>query len=127
MDVRRHPASVPAIEPFYKDMGKRLQDARERAGFTQKEVADRLDPPVTRASIANMASGKQRVLCHTLVALSGVLSTPPERLLMGAMPGSPRETRASKEPLKLIENELRRKVGHDVTANILTKLDPRRS
>jgi transcriptional regulator with XRE-family HTH domain len=121
---------VPAIEPFYKDLGKRLQDARERAGLTQKEVADRLVPPVTRASVANMESGKQRVLCHTLVALSGVLSTTPERLLVGAVAAPPREAKASKEPLKVIEvieNELQRKVGRDVTANILTKLDARRA
>jgi hypothetical protein len=51
-------------------------------------------------------------------------------LLVGAVAAPPREAKASKEPLKVIEvieNELQRKVGRDVTANILTKLDARRA
>jgi len=114
---------VADIEPFYRGLGKRLLKAREHAGLTQKEVADRLVPKVTRASVANMESGKQRVLCHTLLALSEVLSTPPERLLLEPAPVAPPEPRPALEPLKVIEGELKRKLGQDVTASILTKLE----
>jgi transcriptional regulator with XRE-family HTH domain len=115
---------VADIEPFYKDLGKRIQEARDRAGLTQQEVADRLIPKVTRASIANMESGKQRVLCHTLVALSAVLSTRPEELLPpSGAPRSVEELEAQGGPFRELELELTRKIGKRATTNILTKLD----
>ncbi len=116
------------IEPLYKDLGRRIHEARDRAGMTQQEVADRLVPKVTRASVANMESGKQRILCHTLVALSAVLSTRPEELLpRGSATGASREAETQEEPSKEIELELTRKVGRRATTNILTKLEGGRS
>jgi transcriptional regulator with XRE-family HTH domain len=124
----RHVRPVADIEPLYKDLGRRIQEARDRAGMTQQEVADRLVPKVTRASVANMESGKQRILCHTLVALSAVLSTRPEELLpRGSATGAPREAETQEEPSKEIELELTRKVGRRATTNILTKLEGGRS
>ncbi len=112
------------IEPFYKDLGKRIQGARDRAGLTQQDVADRLIPKVTRASIANMESGKQRILCHTLVALSAVLSMQPEELLPSVTASSAADEHKEPDgPLKEIELELTRKLGRRATTNILTKLD----
>jgi transcriptional regulator with XRE-family HTH domain len=71
------------IEPFYLELGRRLQGAREKAGLSQQDVANQLSPPVTRASIANIENGKQRVLCHTLMDLGRILDTPVANL-MGA-------------------------------------------
>lgn len=116
---------MASIEPFYKYLGKRIQTAREGVGLTQHEVADRLVPRVTRASVANIESGKQRVLCHTLVALSRVLSTRPEILLsQGDASGTADEPEVKEERMKeKIELELTRKLGKRATTNILTKLD----
>lgn len=114
---------VAEIEPFYKDLGRRIQEARGRAGLTQQEVADRLVPPVTRASVANIESGKQRVLCHTLVALGRALSTPADQLLpRDERTSAPKPGAKEEQSLKTIEDELARKLGKRATKNILTKL-----
>jgi transcriptional regulator with XRE-family HTH domain len=120
---------VADIEPFYKELGKRIHAARVRAGLTQQDVAERLSPPVTRASVANMESGKQRILCHSLVALSEVLLTTPEALLLpgGTRATGPDAPQAKEAPMKEIEMELTRKLGKRATTGILTKLDGERS
>lgn len=69
------------VEPFYSDLGRRLHDARMRRGLSQDALARRLSPPVTRAAIANMELGKQRVLTHVLAQIAQVLDVPPAELL----------------------------------------------
>jgi len=64
---------VPSIEPFYIHLGRRLSGARSAAGLSQERLGARLSPPVTRASIANIEAGKQRVLAKTLVDLAAAL------------------------------------------------------
>ena len=64
---------VAVTEPFYGQLGARVRDWRLRRGLTQGELGTRLTPPVTRASIANIEVGKQRVLAHTLAQLAGIL------------------------------------------------------
>ena len=49
--------------------------------MTQQALADALSPPATRASIANVEAGKQRVLAHTLVQLASALGTSVSDLL----------------------------------------------
>lgn len=49
--------------------------------MTQEQLARRLTPQVTRASIANLEAGKQRVLAHTLVQLARVLGVTVEALV----------------------------------------------
>lgn len=41
--------------------------------MTQQQLGEALDPPTTRASIANIEAGKQRVLAHTVVQLADAL------------------------------------------------------
>jgi transcriptional regulator with XRE-family HTH domain len=66
---------VPAskIEPFYEDLGRRVQTYRNRIRLSQESLGSALEPRVTRASIANIEAGKQRVLTHTLVQLAVAL------------------------------------------------------
>ena len=59
-----------AIEPFYRDLGRRIHDRRKKIGLTQEKLGELLDPQVTRASIANIEIGGQRVLAHTLAQLA---------------------------------------------------------
>jgi transcriptional regulator with XRE-family HTH domain len=68
-------------EQFYVAFGRRLQSLRVSRGFTQTQLGLRLTPPVTRASIANLEAGKQRVLLNTFVEIANVLECQPSDLL----------------------------------------------
>jgi transcriptional regulator with XRE-family HTH domain len=72
------------VEPFYSEVGLRIQALRNQNGMSQEQLGRRLDPPVTRASIANIEAGKQRVLAHTLVQLAEVLDVELSALLPAA-------------------------------------------
>ena len=91
------------IEGIYPLIGRRIQQRRAERQFTQEQLGSRLDPPVTRASIANIESGKQRLLVHTLLQLARLLEVSVEHLLPG-----PPVARASEQ--RAIESELRRKL-----------------
>jgi transcriptional regulator with XRE-family HTH domain len=58
-------------EVLYRVFGRRLRDLRERKGMPQQELAalSRL----TRSSIANIESGKQRVLLHQVLQFAEAL------------------------------------------------------
>lgn len=72
------------IEPFYLELGRKIHELRTRRGVTQEELGKRLNPSVTRASIANIESGKQRVYAHSLIELAQALHvTIPELLGQG--------------------------------------------
>src|SRR6185503_909091 len=61
--------------------GRQLRGHRERRHMTQQQLGQSLTPPTTRASIANIEAGKQRVLVHTLVQLADVLGLALDELL----------------------------------------------
>lgn len=99
------------IEPFYLELGRKIQDLRAKRGITQEELGRRLTPSVTRASIANIESGKQRVYTHTLIDIAHALEVSILELLgLGdgsrATPKRPRKSAAT-EPF---ENELASKL-----------------
>lgn len=71
------------IELYYRRLGARVRAARKAARLTQGEVGQLLDPPVTRASVANIELGKQRVLSHTLVQLAVAVRCPVLHLIGG--------------------------------------------
>lgn len=58
------------VEPIYKLVAKRIRAARERAGFTQYEVAELLDPKMTRAAVQQMERGNSRQHLHVLDQLA---------------------------------------------------------
>lgn len=64
---------MKTIEPFYAEIGRRIQKLRNNKHLSQEALGLLLDPPVTRASIANIEAGKQRILAHTLVQLAEAL------------------------------------------------------
>ena len=72
---------VSTDEAFYKQVGRRIQGFRIRQGITQEELGRRLTPPVKRASIANVESGKQRLLLHSFVQLVQILDCEMRELL----------------------------------------------
>lgn len=63
------------VEPFYTEVGQRIQKLRNDKKLSQTALGILLSPKVTRASIANIETGKQRILAHTLVQLAEALET----------------------------------------------------
>ena len=92
------------IEAFYEALGSNIQDARDRLKMTQAQLGLTLVPPSTRASIANIENGKQRVLVHTLVQLARTLETKVEKLIPA---GAPAEQSTPVD----VEDELKRKLN----------------
>jgi transcriptional regulator with XRE-family HTH domain len=91
------------IEAFYEILGSNVQGARGRLKMTQAQLGLALGPPSTRASIANIENGKQRVLVHTLVQLARALETKVEKLI-------PSEAATELPTLSDVEDELKRKL-----------------
>ena len=96
--------SAQRIEPFYKELGHRIQTLRNELGMTQEDLGSRLDPKVTRACVANMEAGKQRILAHTIPQLAKALHVHPSALL-------PNQTEKQLEPTDRLEVELLKKLG----------------
>ena len=96
------------VEPFYSEVGLRIQALRNQNGMSQEQLGRRLDPPVTRASIANIEAGKQRVLAHTLVQLAEAFDVE-----LGALLPAPQHKRAeaSSPGRGNVEEELAEKLG----------------
>jgi len=93
------------LEPFYEELGKRVLGFRKRAKLTQADLGGRLNPPLTRASVANIENGKQRVLAHTAVELAGALDITLDDLLPRPLKSSARTLPGS------IEKELAAKLS----------------
>ncbi len=71
---------MPASEnELYKVIGELVRTARERAGWTQNDLA-RL-AGLTRTSITNLESGNQKLRVHTLFNIAQALGVSPETLL----------------------------------------------
>lgn len=69
---------------FYEEFGRRVREARERAGLTQKAVAERLR--ITRSSVANIEAGRHRILIHQAVDLADALGVSVDELLPTRLP-----------------------------------------
>jgi transcriptional regulator with XRE-family HTH domain len=95
------------IEPFYETLGSQIQQAREQRKMTQEQLGRALTPPSTRASIANIENGKQRVLVHTLAQLAESLGVQIEVLIPSSKPA-----RAPSQ--KDVERELKKKLNLDL-------------
>ena len=91
------------IEPFYEALGSQLQITREQRKMTQAQLGAALNPPSTRASIANIENGKQRVLVHTLAQLAQCLGVSIEALV----PATPSVKAPSAQD---VERELKKKL-----------------
>jgi DNA-binding XRE family transcriptional regulator len=93
------------IEPFYEVLGSKIQEVREERNMTQAQLGRSLTPQSTRASIANIENGKQRVLLHTFVQLTKALDVDMKTLMPAPEPVTSAPTSAD------LERELRRKLN----------------
>jgi transcriptional regulator with XRE-family HTH domain len=73
------PAKVSGVSRFYAEFGRRLREARDEAGLSQRELAERLG--LTRGSVANVEAGRQGLALHVFNRACEVLTVSPERLL----------------------------------------------
>ncbi len=62
-----------------RELATRIAEARERAGVSQLEVAERLDLP--RSAISKMENGEQRVESLVLAAMARLYGVPIDSLL----------------------------------------------
>lgn len=69
------------IEPIYQSIGYQVHRLRVEARLSQEELGRRLEPKLTRGSITNIETGKQRVLVHTLVSLANALGVELDELV----------------------------------------------
>jgi transcriptional regulator with XRE-family HTH domain len=61
------------MEPVYEEFGRQVRRRRMALGWSQARLGGALHPSLTRASIANIEAGQQRVLLHTAIGLATAL------------------------------------------------------
>lgn len=74
LDSMSYNLCVPSArtpESIYGIFGRRLRELREQRGLPQQELA--ILSGLTRASVANIESGRQRVLLHQMLKFSQAL------------------------------------------------------
>jgi transcriptional regulator with XRE-family HTH domain len=74
-----------AIDRFYRDVGNLVQAARDQAGLSQTELADRIG--FTRSSVANLEAGRQRIRLHILALIADALRVNTDELVPKARLG----------------------------------------
>lgn len=77
---------MPDPIALYADLGGRIREAREARGITQHDLAVAVG--LTRGSVANLESGRQRVQVHTLIAAAQALGLDAADLLSQATEGA---------------------------------------
>lgn len=70
-----------AVEACHQAVGARVRMIRETLGLQQEELAKRTG--LTRGSIANIETGRQRLLLQTVEKLARGLGTSPKVLMRG--------------------------------------------
>ena len=56
---------------LYRRLGRTVAKRRRELGLTQSDIAEKLG--LSRASLANLESGRQRIMVHQLFALANAL------------------------------------------------------
>jgi transcriptional regulator with XRE-family HTH domain len=64
---------MSTVEPFYLELGHLIGEIRTKKKLSKAALGRRLQTKLSRASVANIESGKQRVLVHTLVEIANAL------------------------------------------------------
>ena len=67
------------IEALYRYIGTTIKQKRKRLGWTQEQLANQL--ATSRASLANIETGRQNVLVHQLYNFAAVLDLKIEDML----------------------------------------------
>jgi len=68
-------------DPYYREFGNRVRDARGQR-WTQQQIAAKVG--LSRAAVANIERGRQRVPLHMIARFAEALDVDQETLLPGA-------------------------------------------
>ena len=74
-------------EPIYRHIGAIIRAKRRQRDLSQRELAQRLH--ISRATLASIETGRQRVLAHQLYELAATLDMKPADLLPPLPAASP--------------------------------------
>lgn len=69
------------IEPVYRLLGAKVEMMRNTLGWTQEELAVRIG--LSRASIANLETGRQRLMIHDVEKIALAFGATPKHLMKG--------------------------------------------
>jgi transcriptional regulator with XRE-family HTH domain len=114
---------VMAGDPVYKAFGNAVSTRRKGLGLTQAQLASKVK--MSRASIANIESGRQNVLLHHVYALAAAL----EFTKVGELLPPPPQKFAGEELRMMVSNEALSLSEHaeaQVADLITSALAPRR-
>lgn len=78
-------AATAAITNLYRSIGAHIAAARKERGIRQADLATAVG--LTRASVANIENGVQRVQVHTLIAAAQAIGLDPADLITQAVEG----------------------------------------
>lgn len=78
-------AATAAITNLYRAIGGRIAASRQERGVRQSDLAVAVG--LTRASVANIENGGQRIQVHTLIAAAQALGLDPADLISQALEG----------------------------------------
>lgn len=82
---KKSPQTITAgVERIYMELGDRIRKHRKRAGYTQEFLADGVG--ISRAALANVELGRQRIMLHSLSAYARHLGIRPQELVRGLWP-----------------------------------------
>jgi len=114
-----HCSTVGTLEDdFYRSLGLAIRRQRRALDLTQDELGQRLEPRMTRASIANIESGKQRLLVHRLVDIADELEIKLSKLIAAARPKQVDGPTLEKELAKDLEAKLHPKNASDLARKV---------
>ena len=96
---------------FYKVLGDRIKKLRKKLNISQDELAKELGF-VSRISIVQIESGKQKISLHTLIELSDILNT----TLSGLLPPLTKSKKTiSSNLVKQLSKELAKETSDPIT------------
>jgi transcriptional regulator with XRE-family HTH domain len=115
-----------AGEGLYKVFGSAVSTRRKALGLTQAELAGKVK--MSRASVANIESGRQNILLHHVYALAAALDFTKVAELLPAMPQKPlgEGLRMTLSNQALSKQTLSQHAEAQVSDLITTALQPRR-
>ena len=68
-------------EPVYRAIGARIEQMRNALGWTQDDLSKKVG--LSRGSIANIETGRQRILLHDVETIAGAFGSTPKHLMRG--------------------------------------------
>lgn len=115
-----------ASEALYKAFGSAVSTRRKALDLTQAELASKVN--MSRASIANIESGRQNVLLHHAYALAAALDFAKVAELLPPMPRKPlgEELKMTLSNQALSKQTLSQNAEAQVAHLITSALQPRR-